>query len=64
MANLLHHLNTLSGLFLFIICLSLASCAKSLAAIKLDLECLHEDYDKTTDAHNRAHYETMSGNGA
>ncbi len=50
----LHFLDECAGLFLFFIALSVASCSERLRLIKLELECLHEDYDFVTDAHERA----------
>ena len=51
--KLLADLNHLSGAFLILIAFGISSCAASLHAIKCDLECLHEDYDRVTMAHER-----------
>jgi hypothetical protein len=51
MARILHDLNDLIGVFLFIVCLGVGSCAKALADIKRELECLHDDFDSTHGAH-------------
>lgn len=51
--KLLADLNHLSGAFLVLIAFSISSCAASLHTIKRELECLHEDYDTVTDAHER-----------
>lgn len=58
--KVLHGLNELTGFFLFVIAMSIASCSKALHAIRLDLECLHEDFDTTHDAHDRQHFEQQS----
>jgi hypothetical protein len=50
--KLLTDLNHLSGLFLVLIAFSISSCAASLHTIKRDLECLHEDYDRVSHAHD------------
>ena len=47
-------LNSLSGLFLFFIWLSAGSCAASLSKMKSEMECLHADFDRVHDAHERA----------
>ena len=52
-----HRLNDFSGLFLLLIALSVSSCAKYLLAIRSDIECLHEDFDKIHSAHDRIAWE-------
>jgi hypothetical protein len=51
MERILHDLNDLIGVFLLIIAFGVGSCAKALADIKRELECLHDDFDSTHGAH-------------
>jgi hypothetical protein len=51
MANTLHDLNDLVGLFLIIIAFGIGSCAKSLAAIHKEVQCLHDDFETLHGAH-------------
>ena len=55
--HFLDDMNHLSGAFLLIIAFGVSSCASALHAIKRDVECLHEDYDRVTQAHNILHEE-------
>jgi hypothetical protein len=51
MQTFLHDLNELIGLFLIIIAFGIGSCVKSLAEIKDELVCLHEDFEAIHQAH-------------
>ncbi|HTX38322.1 MAG TPA: hypothetical protein VME43_25015 [Bryobacteraceae bacterium] len=52
----IHHilavLRELSGLFLVLVALWIARCAEYLRAIKLHIECLHEDFHFVHHAHD------------
>jgi hypothetical protein len=52
MDRILHELNDLVGLFLVIIAFGVSSCAKSLARIHAETECLHEDFNDVHQAHD------------
>ena len=51
MQSFLHDLNDCIGLFLIFIAFGIGSCAKSLAGILREVECLHEDFDALHQAH-------------
>jgi hypothetical protein len=51
MDRILHDINDLVGLFLVIIAFGIGSCAKSLASIHAEMECLHEDFNTIHGAH-------------
>jgi hypothetical protein len=51
MDRILHDLNDLVGLFLIIIAFGIGSCAKSLANIHAETECLHQDLNAIHGAH-------------
>ncbi len=52
MGPFLHSLNEFQGAICLLILLVLAGCAKSLAAIALNLDCMHEDYNQIHEAHD------------
>jgi len=53
MSNFLKDLNQLSGLFLLLIAICAGSCISLLAAIKSEIECLHNDFNTIHDTHRR-----------
>jgi hypothetical protein len=54
-------MNHLSGVFLLIIAFAVSSCAAGIHAVKRELECLHEDYDTVTNAHEILEAKRMAG---
>ena len=64
LSSMLHHwiasLNDCAGLFLLILCFAASAIAKNLTQLLREVECLHEDYDRTTQAPERHHWETMA----
>lgn len=61
---MLHHwlvsLNDCTGLFLLTLTLAVSSVGRTLTLLLREVECLHEDYDRTTQAHERHHWEVMN----
>ena len=51
MERSLHDLNDLTGLFPVALAFAVGSCAKSLAGIRAELKCPHEDFETTHGAH-------------
>ena len=56
----MHGLNDFTGFFLLIIALAVSSIARSVSTLVRDVECLHEDYDRTSHAHERHHWEQQA----
>ena len=53
--DLVERLNGYTGLLLLLICVGVWAAASRLARILREIECLHQDYDTTTEAHEQLH---------
>jgi hypothetical protein len=53
MAKFLKDMNDLSGIFILLIAVFVGWCVSLLAAIKSEIQCLHEDFNTIHDAHRR-----------
>ncbi|MFT4112188.1 hypothetical protein [Silvibacterium sp.] len=59
--SIIHHIahfaNEASGILLILIWFSIQSCSAALAAIKKQIECLHNDFNVVNHAHEREDWE-------
>jgi hypothetical protein len=58
--DLVERLNGYTGLLLLLICAGVWAAASRLARILREIECLHQDYDATTEAHEQLHWKRQA----
>lgn len=58
--DLVERLNGYTGLLLLLICIGVWVAASRLARIMREMECLHQDYDTTTEAHDQLHWKRLA----